>query len=50
MIGRCTRITTRPIHPRSWWLGHMQKKNIGDHRLGIIGYEGKEAVWKKEDE
>ena len=29
---------------------NMRKQNIGDHRLGSGGYEGKEAVWRKEDE
>jgi hypothetical protein len=32
------------------WAKDARKKNLGDHIFRSVGYEGKEAMWKKEDE
>ncbi|KAK1613293.1 hypothetical protein QYE76_036966 [Lolium multiflorum] len=35
---------------RKVWGKEMRELNIGNHNLGIRGYEGKEPYWAKEDE
>jgi hypothetical protein len=44
--GKCRLAVTQE---KSQWGKDMRALNIGNHHLGSGGYDGKEAIWEKED-